>query len=269
VKKIGFIGAGNIAEAIIRGLISSSLYDSGEIIISDAVKKRTIDLNKRMGVAVADDNLQLIDLADVIFISVKPNMVESVLYEIKKNLLHEKILISLAAGKSLGKLKSMLDGYKYIVRIMPNLAAKVRKSTVSLYADSDFSSARLESVKKILSAFGRVFVIEDELLMPSITALSGSAPAYYVMMANALIEFGVEEGMERELATKMILQTMEGAALWAESSKIPLSELWQQVVTPGGTTEAGINHFTKNKFLETFVEGLRLATKKAKEMGDG
>ena len=104
--------------------------------------------------------------------------------------------------------------------------------------------------------------------MPVITALSGSAPAYYVMMASALVNYGASHGMDKDLAISMILSTMEGSAAWAMNSKIDLEELWKKVVTPGGTTEAGIKYYDEKGFIDIFIEGLDRATKRAKEMGD-
>jgi pyrroline-5-carboxylate reductase len=148
------------------------------------------------------------------------------------------------------------------------LSTSVRRSTIGLYAEAGLSSEELAPVFALLSQLGRVFRVDDEALMAVITALSGSAPAYYVMMADALVSYGIAQGMPPELAAEMILGTMEGSAAWALASRVPLGELWRKVVTPGGTTEAGMNHYREKGFIEIFVEGLSRSVARARELGD-
>lgn len=266
--KIGFIGAGNIAEAMIRGIITSGHLDPGKIVISDINQDRLNKLNQSLGTMVAENNIDNAKQVNALFIAVKPAQIFDVASEIKNHVKKETFIISLVAGKSLESIKSRLNKHSRICRIMPNLAASVRKSTITLFTEKNITASDLHPLHSLLSCAGKVFQIEDEKLMASITALSGSAPAYYVMMADALIKYGISQGMDQELAKQMILATMEGTASWALNSKIPLEHLWKQVVTPGGTTEAGINHYNENRFIEIFVEGLDRATERAREMGD-
>jgi pyrroline-5-carboxylate reductase len=293
-KKAGFIGGGNIAEAMIRGFITSGLFDPGDISVSDVDKVRLEKLNSSLGVAPVESNSENAASADILFLCVKPSLVLEIAAELTgKNpgrraskivgehapprederscesaLRKDTFVVSVAAGKSLQSIQKLLGDHKNLVRIMPNLAASVRKSTIGLYAESALTKDDLAPLMLLLSNLGKVYRVDDEHMMAVITALSGSAPAYYVMLADALIEFGISQGLGKEFATQMILSTMEGSAEWALRSKIPLSLLWKKVVTPGGTTQAGIDVYEAKGLIEIFVEGLEKATERARELGD-
>jgi pyrroline-5-carboxylate reductase len=267
-NRVGFIGAGNIAEALIRGLITSGYLDPGQIVISDPNQKRADAVNANLGTQIADSNRENAARSDIVFLTVKPHQILAVCNEIQPNLDQETFVVSVAAGTALKNVSDALDGHPKTCRIMPNLAAAVRKATIGLYAVADMSAADLAPVFHLLSCVGKVFRIEDERQMAVITALSGSAPAYYVMMADALIRYGVEQGMDEALATQMILSTMESSAAWASAAQVPLGELWRKVVTPGGTTEAGTSYYAAQGFIDIFIEGLARATGRARELGD-
>lgn len=266
--KISFIGAGNIAEALIRGIITSGTLDPGQIIVSDVNQNRLTLMNQTLGTLIAANNNEAAEKADILFLTVKPFQVLEVCEKISSSINKNAFVISVAAGKSLRSVKERLQNHHRTCRIMPNLACGVKKGTIGLFAMEDLAAQELAPVAEILSGTGRIFRLRDEKLMPAITALSGSAPAYYVMMADALINYGVSQGLDREVAAQMILSTMEGSAAWAANGKIPLQDLWRKVVTPGGTTEAGIKHYNEKGFIEIFVEGLNRATQKAKDLGD-
>lgn len=268
IEKIGFIGAGNIAEAMIRGIITSGYLDPGQIVISDMNQKRLIQVHETLGTTIAWSNIDNAKIADVIFLTVKPFQVLEIAKEIRPTLSDSKTIVSVAAGTSLKAVREALGPEPKLCRIMPNLAANVRKSVIGLCPDEATEVEDLAPVYELLSNFGKVHRIDDEKLMAVITALSGSAPAYYVMMAEALVDFGVSQGIPRKVARSMILGTMEGSAAWALKSKVPLDQLWRRVVTPGGTTEAGINLYEEKGFLEIFVEGLSRSTDRARELGD-
>ena len=268
IKRVGFIGAGNVSDAMIRGFIVSGYLDPGQIIISDVDQERLLAMHRSLGPAMARDNRANAERADVLFLSVKPNLVETVAAEIREVVRPEQYVISVAAGKSLANIQDALGGGPLTCRIMPNLLATVRQSTIGLFADQSVTTEKLAPIFALLSRVGRVFRIEEESQMAVITALSGSAPAYYVMMAEALVEYGVSQGLPREQATDMILGTMQGSAAWAAGAKISLKELWQKVVTPGGTTAAGIDFYRESGFLDIFLQGLDRSTRRAREMGD-
>jgi len=267
-ERVGFVGAGNIAESMIRGIITSGCLDPGQIVVSDADEKRLIQVHKTLGATIAWSNAENAAQARILFLTVKPAQIAAVAAQIRPVLRPDQYVVSVAAGTSLARARAALGPAPRLCRIMPNLSASVRKSAIGLCAEGPAAAGELGPVHEILGRLGTVFRIDDEQQMAVVTALSGSAPAYYVMMADALIRYGVSQGIPEELATAMILGTMEGSAAWALGARAPLAELWRRVVTPGGTTEAGIDYYAEKGFLDIFVEGLARSTRRAREIGD-
>jgi len=268
VERVGFIGAGNIAESMIRGIITSGFLDPGQIVVSDIRREQLDRLHKMLGPTIAASNRENVTQSTIVFLAVKPSQVVDVAHEIRTVARADQYVVSIAAGTSLKRIREALGGKPRLCRIMPNLSASVRKSIISLFADPSLHTDDLAPVCSLLSRIGRGFRGDNEKLMAVITALSGSAPAYYLMMAEALVSYGVSQGMTREMATAMILGTMEGSAAWALNSKFSMGDLWRKVVTPGGTTEAGMQYYDERGFLDIFVEGLRRSTCRARELGD-
>jgi pyrroline-5-carboxylate reductase len=268
VERIGFIGAGHIAESMIRGIITSGYLDPGQIVISDIDEQRMIQMHQTLGPTITSSNKDNAARAQIVFLAVKPAQIQGVAAEIREVVTNEHFVVSVAAGTSIAAIRSALGEDPLLCRVMPNLSTSVRRSTIGLFAEAGLGTEKLGPVYALLSHLGKVFRIDDESSMAVITALSGSAPAYYVMMADALVRYGVSQGMPRELATEMILGTMEGSAAWASSAKVTLDELWRKVVTPGGTTEAGINYYQDKGFIEIFIEGLARSVRRARELGD-
>lgn len=267
-ERVGFIGAGHLANAMIRGLITSGVFDPGQIVISDVDEARLQTVHSTLGPAIATSNVELAEFCDVLFLAAKPNQIVPIAEEIRGAARAGQIVISVAAGTSVGPVRRVLGREPLVCRIMPNLAASVRRSTIGLYADPDYDEEALQPVYALLSQVGKVFRIDDEAQMAAITALSGSAPAYYVMMAEALVRYGVSQGIPEEVVSEMILSTMEGTAAWARQGTTPLGELWRRVVTTGGTTEAGMRYYEEEGFVDVFVEGLARSTERARELGD-
>ena len=259
---VGFIGGGHIAEALIGGIAASGYLDAGKIVVSDIDRGRLEGLRGTTGVCPAENNIQAASQAEILFLAVKPDQIFPVADEIGNALKEETWVVSVAAGKLLGTIKEHLNGHKNICRIMPNLAVSVGRGTIGLFAEKEHTEKSLSAVCSLLSAVGGGFRVEDEKLLSTVTALAGSAPAYYVMMADALVRFAVSRGMDESVAREMVLSTLEGSACWALDSDTPLDELWKAVVTPGGTTEAGVKYYDEKKFIEIFVEGLRRAAEK-------
>ena len=263
---VGFIGGGHIAEAMMRGIIASGYLEAGNIVVSDVDGEKLQRLEEAIGVRTAADNAETASQVGILFLAVKPDQISKVADEIAGVLDESTFVISVAAGKLLATIKERLNGHKNVCRIMPNLAVSVEKGTIGLFAEPGHIEKSMSAVWSLLSSVGRVFRVEDEKLMSTVTALAGSAPAYYVMMADALVHFAVSQGMDESVAREMILSTLKGSVCWALDLDTPLDELWKAVVTPGGTTEAGIKYYDEKKFIEIFVEGLRRAVEKAKQL---
>ncbi len=264
--KIGFIGGGHICEALCRGIILSSYLDPGMICVSTKEKKRRTELHRSLGVRTDKTNKELAKLVDLLFLSVRPLELIAVCKEIADDLRDNTVVVSVAAGIKLDKIIKNLKNHKNTVRIMPNLPAKVRSSTTVIYSKPDFNKKSLNSLISFLSGFGIVLKIKKEELIDPITVLSGSAPAYYMMIADALIKYGVKEGIPKSICTQIILDTMEGSAQWAMNGKDDPAKLWPMVITKAGVTAQGMEVFKRKKLMETFIEGLKAATKKARSI---
>jgi pyrroline-5-carboxylate reductase len=267
-ERVGFIGAGHLANAMIRGFITSGYLDPGQIVISDIDDGRLRQVHETLGPAIAPSNLDNAERCDVLFLAVKPAQIVPIAEEIAPAMRAGRLVVSVAAGTALARVRDALGPQPTVCRIMPNLAAGVRRSTIGLYAEEAVEEEALQPIYALLSQVGKVFRIADEGQMAAITALSGSAPAYYVMMAEALVNYGVAQGLPEQLVAEMILSTMEGTAAWARQAKVPLGPLWRRVVTAGGTTEAGTRYYDDKGFVEIFVEGLARSTERARELGD-
>ena len=177
-ERVGFVGAGHLASAMIRGLITSGFLDPGQIVISDIDERRLREVHETLGPAMATSNVENVERCDVIFLAAKPAQIVPIAEEIRRAVGPGKTVISVAAGTSVGRVRRVLGEGPLVCRIMPNLAASVRRSTVGLYADPDVDEDALRPVYALLGQVGQVFRIEDEAQMAAITALSGSAPAY-------------------------------------------------------------------------------------------
>jgi pyrroline-5-carboxylate reductase len=263
---LGFIGGGHICEALTRGIILSGYLDPGMIYVSTLEEQRRIDLHKRLGVRTDKNNTELAETVDLLFLSVRPLELLKVCKEIAPFIKKETIVVSVAAGIRLDRIISALQGHINTLRIMPNLPAKVKSSTTVIYSNPEIDKTSVEQLINFLKGFGLVLKIDKEELMDPITVLSGSAPAYYMMIADALIKYGIEEGIPKEICTQIILDTMEGSAQWAMHSKEDPGKLWPMVVTKGGVTAEGMEVFNNKGLIEIFIEGLKSATKKAKEI---
>ena len=273
-KNIGFLGAGNLAEALIKGLISSESVAPGHIVASDRMSERLVHLAEAYEVKVFNKNFEAVRNADIIFLTVKPQDVVGVLEEIAPEINHGKLLISVAAGITTARIMDALKeaGLKHfipVVRAMPNTPATVREAATAICAGPGAGESHLELAAALFSTVGSVTVIEDESLMDAVTALSGSGPAYVFLFMEALIEGGVKLGLARETAKSLVMQTVFGAASLAMESTKELSELRNMVTSPGGTTMAGLKKLGEGGFCEIIEKALEAAAIRAGELANG
>lgn len=264
--KVGFIGGGHICEAITRGIIISGYVDPGMISISTLEAERREELHKRLGVVTNLSNVDIAKTVDILFLSVRPLELLSVCEEISKSLDNKTTVITVAAGINTDDIKIKLGGYKNLIRIMPNLPARVGSSTTVVYRGKGCDDQHYSRAKKFMKGFGETIEIEKEELIDPITVLSGSAPAYYMMIADALIDYGVSEGIPKDTCTRLVLDTMEGAAQWGMHGQEEPKDLWPKVVTKGGITATGMEVYNRKGLLDIFVQGLKAATEKARSI---
>lgn len=273
-KTIGFLGAGNLAEALIKGLISSRSVAPGHIVASDSMSERLVHMAEVHEVKVFSRNFEAVKNADIIFLTVKPQDALAVLAEIAPEVVQGQLLISVAAGLTTA---SMVEAMKAaglqhsmpVVRAMPNTPATVREAATAICAGPGAGTGHLELAAALFSTVGAVTVIEDESLMDAVTGLSGSGPAYVFLFMEALIEGGVRLGLPHETAKALAMQTVLGAAKFAMESRKDLPELRRMVTSPGGTTMAGLKKLDEGGFCEIIEKAVEAAAKRAKELSEG
>ncbi|HET6461740.1 MAG TPA: pyrroline-5-carboxylate reductase [Syntrophales bacterium] len=265
-KKIGFIGGGKMASALIKGIVSRNLIAAGRITVSDTVKEQLKYLKDTYGVCVTNDNKKNIRDSDIIILAVKPQNMAEMLEGISGSLDKDKLIISIAAGISTGFIEEYFKKGARVIRVMPNTPALIGEGAAAIargsYAtDEDFSFAR-----HIFEAVGISVAVKEEL-MDAVTGLSGSGPAYGFVIIDALADAGVNMGLGREIALKLAAQTLLGAAkLCLKGDKHP-AELRDMVTSPGGTTIAGLQAIEEGKLRATMMAAVQAATLRAKELG--
>jgi pyrroline-5-carboxylate reductase len=259
---IGFIGSGNMAEALIKGIITAGLYKPTNIFISDIRPLRIKRLVKKYKVRPAKNNKKLVNKADIIVLSVKPQNMTEALKSIKGAVSSKKLVISIAAGVKVSRIASVLSDVS-IVRVMPNTPALIGEGASALFANTK-AKRMLKRAKNIFSAVGQVVIVDNENLIDAVTAVSGSGPAYYFLLMEEMIKAAVKLGLSKEAAKDLVLQTAKGAALLAVEAdgrgENP-QQLRQKVTSPGGTTEAALKVLAKGRFGSLIA----LAIKKARD----
>jgi pyrroline-5-carboxylate reductase len=268
-KIIGFIGAGNMGGAIIRGLIHSNKVSNDEIVVSDADKNRLYEIAKTCGVKTAESNMELAGKADIIIVGVKPYHLDSLLKEISAASRAGQIFISIIAGAPVEKFSSRLNPACGCIRVMPNTPALVRCGATAIYAGNNVSRDDMALAAAIFECIGEVVVIHDEALMDAVTGLSGSGPAYVFLAIEALADAGVQLGIPRREASILAAQTVYGAAkMLLETGKSP-GELKEMVVTPGGTTAAGLRMLEKGNFRSAIMDAVEAAAHRSSALRKG
>jgi len=269
MKKIGFIGAGNMAGALIKGLLSAKLYRPQDMLVSDAIPAQLKKIKKAYKVDGLSDNRTVVREAQAIVLAVKPQIIDQVLAEIQPEVTKNTLFISIAAGVPLRRLEAGLGGNARVVRVMPNTPALLGKGIAVVVRGS---KAKPQDEKLTLTMFrgvGEALAVKDEALMDPVTGLSGSGPAYVYLFAEALIAGGVQEGLDPKVAMRLAYETIEGAvAMLKETGRSP-KELRDMVTSPGGTTLAGLSRLAEGQFAETVIAGVAAATRRSKELGQG
>ncbi len=271
--RIAFIGSGNMAEAIVGGILDAGLFKQEEILVSDISLERLSVLQSRWGLQTTQNNPLDIALAPVLVFSVKPQNLEEVLSHLGSAFQKNALLISILAGVSLKKIETHLQKQNRsdlsslpMARVMPNLSAFVRKSVSALCFNSFVSDAQKDLVTKIFGGIGWTHVC-DESLLNAVTAISGSGPAYIFYFMEAFIEGAKSLGFSDTQAADFCYETFSGAhALLLQRENTP-QELRAKVTSKGGTTEAAIRSLEANRFKSLFTEALQAAKNRAVELG--
>ncbi|HYA88491.1 MAG TPA: pyrroline-5-carboxylate reductase [Nitrospirota bacterium] len=265
-EKIAFLGGGNMAEALIKGVISAGTARPEKILVADVSAERLEHLRKNYSIVVQKTNTDAAREAGIIILSVKPQAIEKVLAEIAPVVDGEKLVVSIAAGISLSRIEHALKKGCRVVRVMPNTPALVLAGVAALAAGNNATSQDVSSTKGIFDSVGRSVVV-DEKLMDAVTGLSGSGPAYVFTIIDALSDAGVKAGLPRQLALELAAQTVYGSAKMVLETKEHPAKLRDMVTSPGGTTIEGLHALEKGKLRATLMNAVEAATARSKELG--
>ena len=265
-KTIAFLGAGNMAEALVKGMLRAHVAEPGEIICSDRAEERGPELIERYGIQFTSSNLDATQKADIIVLSVKPQIMNKLLDEVAPALNDRKLVISIAAGVPIAAIERKVGHGVRIVRTMPNTPALVGGGATALSAGEHATPEDLRQARKLFDAVGKTVVV-DEPLLDAVTGLSGSGPAYIFLVIEALSDAGVKVGLPRAIAQDLASQTVLGSAkLLIETRKHP-GRLKDQVTSPGGTAIAGLHTLEAGGLRTTLMDAVEAATKRSQELG--
>ena len=264
---IGFIGSGNMAEALIKGILTAKVYAPGDVFISDIRKERLEELAKKYGVVAMDANARVVQRSETIVLSVKPQTMAGALDSIKGTGVGGKLVISIAAGVKVAKIAAAL-GDVAIIRVMPNTPALIGEGVSALFANAR-AQPRLGQALSIFSAVGKAVVVDKEDLIDAVTAVSGSGPAYFFLLMEAMMQAGATLGLPADVARDLVLQTAKGASLLAveaDKNNEDPSMLRRKVTSPGGTTEAALRVFAGAGFEQLVGRALTAARDRSREL---
>jgi pyrroline-5-carboxylate reductase len=267
MSTIGFIGSGNMAEALIRGIVAAKVYAPQDVFISDIRAERLKELADKYGVTPGETNAQVVERSETVVLSVKPQVMSDALQSIKDTATAGKLFISIAAGIKTAKIAAALGDIP-IIRVMPNTPALIGEGASALFAN-DLAKPMLDKALSIFSAVGKAVAVEEEGLIDTVTAVSGSGPAYFFLLMEAMTEAAESLGLPPDVAKDLVLQTAKGAGLLAteadKGGEGP-AVLRRKVTSPGGTTEAALKVLAVNGFQRLITDALTAARDRSREL---
>ena len=267
-RKIAILGAGRIGEALLSGLISSGWRKPVEIAATSRRPERVEELREKFGVAATTSNPEAVSGAAVVVISVKPQDLDALLGEIGGLIAADQTVLTIAAAIPTATIERRLDASVPVVRAMPNTPSTVHEGIAGLAPGAHAEEEHLALAEEVLSHLGAVVRV-PEAMMDAVTAVSGSGPAYFALLAEAMIEAGILLGLPRETSTQLVVQTMLGTAKQLRDDKMHPVELREMVTSPGGTTIAAIHELEQAGVRAAFLNAIQAAMRRAKELAAG
>lgn len=265
-QRISFLGGGNMAEALIKGMLAAGVAKADQMLVTDISADRLAHLQKTYGITVPQDNKDAVTRAGIVMLCVKPQVMDHVLKEISEVAGTDKLVISIAAGATIARIEKALTNKPRVIRVMPNTPALVLSGAAGLAAGTTSTVSDMMTAQQIFGAVGRAVVVEEKL-MDAVTGLSGSGPAYVFTIIEALADAGVKAGIPREMALELSAQTVYGAAKMVLETHEQPGKLRDKVTSPGGTTIEGLHMLTKGKLREALMNAVEAATARSKELG--
>tara|TARA_B100000029_G_scaffold346980_1_gene339343 strand:+ start:1622 stop:2428 length:807 start_codon:yes stop_codon:yes gene_type:complete len=264
--KISFIGSGKMAEALISGITESKTLSPNSINCTDKDENKTTYMHEKYNINKYTNNLDVIQNADIIFICIKPQDINSLSNELKNQFKNNQTIVSILAGTQIQTLRKLFN-HNAIIRIMPNTPAQIKKS-VSVWTHTEQTDLKhIKQIKSILASIGSGFYVEKEELIDMATALSASGPAYLFLFVESLIEAGKNIGLPDNLAKDLTTKMIDGSINLLNFSEEPPGTLRENVTSPGGTTEAALKVLIKNNFIKIIIEAIEAAHKRGLELG--
>jgi pyrroline-5-carboxylate reductase len=266
IKKIAVIGAGNMGTALLRGILASGWGTKQNLIASHPKPAKCAALASALGIAVTENNVAAARKAQIVILAVKPQILESVLREIRSARRPKTLFLSIAAGFPTSRIEAALGGSVPVVRAMPNVAAVVRSSATVICAGRHAAADHLADARRIFESIGLVVEL-PEYQLDAVTGLSGSGPMYVFQIIEGLSDAGVRVGLSRDVSTALTLQTVLGAARMAQDLKTHPAILKDSVTSPGGTAIAALHSLERNRLRAILMDAVEVATARSRELG--
>lgn len=267
MEKLAIIGAGSMAEALISGIVEKQLLSSRKIWVTNRNDAQKLArLSHQYGINATHDLETLFNGADMVILAMKPKDAASAINQIKEHLNESMLIVSVLAGVSIETIEHLAQTHLAVVRAMPNTSATIGKSATALAINDRVDPLQLELAKRLFETVGLITIVEESQL-DAVTGLSGSGPAYIYYLVEAMEKSAVEIGLEKQMAKKLIIQTLLGAAEMLTVSEKPSEQLRRDVTSPGGTTEAGIRVLEEHGVQEAFISCIQEATAQSKKLG--
>ena len=266
---VAFLGAGNMATALVRGFTAARLFKPSQMIVTDSESAKRRTAVRKLHVAASADNRAAVASARVVLLAVKPQVIDAVMDEISPEVKARHLFVSIAAGVTTHRMEAHLGTAARVVRVMPNTPALLGRGMSVVVRGSRATAADERLVLRLFRSVGEAIATKSELVLDAVTGLSGSGPAYVYLFAEALIRGGIGVGLDEETSRRLALQTILGAAhMLSETGETP-EALRAAVTSPGGTTLAGLTEMQQRHFVETVVAGVVAATARSRELGRG
>ncbi len=266
-KKVGFVGVGNMGEALLSGIIHGNLCKAEQILCSDIKLERLRTIQERYGVKGTSDNVEVVKRSDILILAIKPQIMKIVVEEMAEFLDLSKLIISIAAGISLDAIESCARKELKLIRVMPNICVSVREGVSAISRGRHAREEDLMIAKMIFESVGKSLFV-DEYLLDAVTGLSGSGPAYIFLIVDALADAGVKVGLSRNDSLLLASQTVLGAAkMLIETGEHP-ARLKDLVTSPGGTAISGLHTLEEGGLRTTLMNAVEVATQRAKALGE-
>ena len=264
-KKIGLIGSGNMAKAMIGGIVKSKLVDPSNVIASDLNELALENVKNEYGINITTNSKEVVKFSDIVIVAVKPNVYDVVLEGVKELVDDKKIIVTIAAGKTIESIENVIGNDKKVIRTMPNTPALVNEGMSALCKNNNITDEELNMVKEIFNSFGKAEIV-SEYLIDAVIGASGSAPAYVFMFIEAMADAAVLAGMPRNQAYTFAAQAVMGSAkMVLETGKHP-GELKDMVCSPGGTTIEAVKTLEVEGFRSAVIKAIGDCIEKSKEM---